>query len=65
MAETDWTDRHVARWREHWVDISFDDEVEAVVTRVGRLQRFLKGTIQTAVAEVGHPGLRVRDPALA
>jgi DNA-binding MarR family transcriptional regulator len=53
VAETDWTDRHVARWREHWVDISFDDEVEAVVTRVGRLHRFLKGTIQTAVAEVG------------
>jgi DNA-binding MarR family transcriptional regulator len=53
VAETDWTDRHVARWREHWVDISFDDEVEAVVTRVGRLQRFLKGTIQTAVTEVG------------
>jgi DNA-binding MarR family transcriptional regulator len=53
MAETDWTDRHVARWRAHWVDIHFDDEVEGIVTRVGRLQRYLKGTIQTAVAEVG------------
>ena len=53
MAEIDWTDRHVARWRAHWVDIHFDDEVEGIVTRVGRLQRYLKGTIQTAVAEVG------------
>ncbi len=53
MAETDWTDRHVARWRSHWVDIHFDDEVEALVTRIGRLQRFLKSTVQTAVAEVG------------
>jgi len=35
------------------VDIHFDDEVEALVTRIGRLQRFLKSTVQTAVAEVG------------
>jgi len=53
MAETDWTDRHVARWRAHWVDIHFDDEVEGIVTRIGRLQRWLKGTVQTAVAEIG------------
>jgi DNA-binding MarR family transcriptional regulator len=53
MAETDWTDRHVARWRAHWVDIRFDDEVEGIVTRINRLNRFLKGTVQTAVAEVG------------
>jgi DNA-binding MarR family transcriptional regulator len=50
---TDWTDRHVERWRSHWVDIHFDDEVEAVVTRISRLQRFLKTTVQTAIAEVG------------
>ncbi len=53
MTETDWTDRHVTRWRSHWVDIHFDDEVEAIVTRVSRLQKFLKGTVQRAVAEVG------------
>ena len=53
VAGTDWTDRHVARWRAHWVDIHFDDGVEGIVTRIGRLQRYLKGTIQTAVAEVG------------
>jgi len=53
MAETDWTDRHVARWRDHWIDVTFDDEVEAIVVRIGRLGRHLKGFTQTAVAEVG------------
>jgi DNA-binding MarR family transcriptional regulator len=53
MAETDWTDRHVARWRDHWIDIPFDDDVEGVVVRIGRLQRYLKGTMQRAVTEVG------------
>ena len=53
MAETDWTDRHVARWRDHWVDVPFDDDVEGVVVRIGRLQRYLKGTMQRAVTEVG------------
>lgn len=53
MAETDWTDRHVARWRDHWVDISFDDQVEAVVVRISKLQRYLKSAMQQAVAEVG------------
>ena len=28
-------DRHVARWRDHWIDIHFDDEVEAMVERIG------------------------------
>ena len=53
MAETDWTDRHVARWRDHWVDVPFDDDVEGVVVRIGRLQRYLKGTKQRAVTETG------------
>ena len=53
MADTDWTDRHVARWRDHWVDVPFDDDVEGVVVRIGRLQRYLKGTMQRAVTEVG------------
>ena len=34
MAE-DWVDRHVARWRDHWIDIHFDDEVEGVMERIG------------------------------
>lgn len=53
MAETDWTDRHVVRWRDHWIDVPFDDEVEGTVVRIGRLGRYLKGTMQQAVAEVG------------
>lgn len=53
VTDTDWTDRHVARWRDHWIDVHFDDEVESIVVRIGRLQRFLKGTVQRAAAEVG------------
>jgi DNA-binding MarR family transcriptional regulator len=53
VSETDWTDRHVARWRDHWIDIRFDDQVEGIVVRIGRLARYLKSTMQTAVAEVG------------
>lgn len=53
MSETDWTDRHVARWRDHWIDVHFDDEVEAAVVRIGRLGRYLKKTLEVAVAEVG------------
>jgi len=53
VTETDWTDRHVARWRDHWIDIRFDDQVEGIVVRIGRLARHLKSTMQTAVAEVG------------
>jgi DNA-binding MarR family transcriptional regulator len=53
MAESDWTDRHVARWRDHWIDVPFDEDVEGVVVRIGRLQRYLKGTMQRAVTEVG------------
>ncbi len=52
-AGTDWTDRHVARWRAHWVDIHFDDDVEGIVTRIGRLGRSLKKMMEIAVAEVG------------
>ena len=53
MTDTDWTDRHVARWRDHWIDVHFDDEVEGIVVRIGRLGRFLKKTMEVAVAEVG------------
>jgi DNA-binding MarR family transcriptional regulator len=53
MRETDWTDRHVARWRDHWIDVHFDDQVEAIVVRIGRLGRSLKKTMEVAVAEVG------------
>lgn len=49
----DWADRHVARWRDHWVDISFDDQVEAIVVRIGRLVDHLRRTTQEALSEVG------------
>ena len=49
----DWADRHVARWRDHWIDVPFDDEVEAIVVRLQRLVRHLKATTQQATVEVG------------
>lgn len=55
MAEEpeDWADRHVARWRDHWIDVDFDDEVEAIVVRIGRLRQYFKLTTQRALDEVG------------
>lgn len=49
----DWADRHVARWREHWVDVAFDDDVEAIIVRIGRIKDYLQRTTAAAVAEVG------------
>ena len=40
--DEDWTDRHVARWRDHWIDVAFDDDVEAIVVRIGRLRHYFK-----------------------
>lgn len=53
MVEDDWADRHVARWRDHWIDVQFDDEVEEVFVRIGRLGRYLRQAKQEAAAEVG------------
>ena len=52
MAE-DWTDRHVARWRDHWLDLKFDDQVEGAMVRIGRIARYLRDDKQRAVAGVG------------
>lgn len=49
----DWTDRHVARWRDHWLELEFDEQVEAAFVRVGRIDRYLRQAKQRAVAEVG------------
>lgn len=49
----DWADRHVARWRDHWIDVGFDDEVEAITVRIGRIVRYFRRTKQEAVAEAG------------
>ena len=53
VAEQDWADRHVARWRDHWIDIDFDDDVESIVVRCGRLVRYWRTTSQQALAELG------------
>jgi DNA-binding MarR family transcriptional regulator len=52
MAE-DWTDRHVARWKDHWLEIGFDERVEAVFSRVHRIGRYLKRAQQVAVTQAG------------
>ena len=54
MEQQDWADRHVERWRDHWVDVSFDDDVEAIVVRMGRLMKYFKSnTTQEVLVEVG------------
>jgi DNA-binding MarR family transcriptional regulator len=49
----DWADRHVARWRDHWIDVDFDDEVEAITVRVARITRYFRRAKQEAAAEAG------------
>jgi DNA-binding MarR family transcriptional regulator len=51
MAE-DYADRHVARWRDHWIDIAFDDAVEAATVRLARIERYFTESTQAAVQEV-------------
>ena len=49
----DAADLHVERWRDHWIDITFDDEVEAMTVRVLNVARYLRGTKQAALVETG------------
>ncbi|KRF18964.1 MarR family transcriptional regulator [Nocardioides sp. Soil797] len=51
----DSTDRHVARWRGHWVleNAPYDDTVEAITTRMGHIMRHLREHKNAAAAEVG------------
>ncbi|WP_327000620.1 MarR family transcriptional regulator [Dactylosporangium sp. NBC_01737] len=49
----DFADLHVARWRDHWIDIPFDDQIEAATVRLSRIARFFRDSSQTASAEVG------------
>jgi DNA-binding MarR family transcriptional regulator len=51
--DEDWADRHVARWRDHWIDVAFEDDVEAIVVRIERLKRYFRLTTQQALVEVG------------
>lgn len=51
MEQDDWADRHVARWRDHWIDVDYDDDIEAAVVRINRLHRYFKRATQLALAE--------------
>jgi DNA-binding MarR family transcriptional regulator len=51
--QEDWADRHVARWRDHWIDIPFEDDVEAIVVRMGRLMEHFRASTRKALVEVG------------
>ena len=52
-ASEDAADRHVARWRDHWIDVDFDDEVEGAVVRMQFLVLHFRKAKQLAVAQVG------------
>jgi DNA-binding MarR family transcriptional regulator len=45
-------DRHVQRWA-GWDALELDEDVEAVVTRIQRINAYLQQTTAAAVAEVG------------
>ena len=49
----DKADLHVERWRDHWIDVSFDDEVEAMTVRVSALQRYFRQAKHAGCAEAG------------
>lgn len=49
----DVADRHVQRWRNHWVDVTFDDEVEAMTVRLHWLVKHLTEYKAEAAARVG------------
>lgn len=53
MEREDWADRHVARWRDHWIDVHFEDDVEAIVVRIGRLTKHFRAVKQQAVQGAG------------
>jgi DNA-binding MarR family transcriptional regulator len=49
----DFADRHVARWRDHWIDLPFDDKIETATVRLARIARYFRECTQAAVTEVG------------
>jgi DNA-binding MarR family transcriptional regulator len=53
MAPSDAADLHVERWRDHWVDVAFDDEVEAMTVRIAHIVRYLREQKHAALAQVG------------
>ncbi len=52
MAE-DFAEQHVARWRDHWIDIEFDEEIELATVRISRIKRHARESTKRAAAEVG------------
>lgn len=54
-APEDGTDRHVARWRGHWVleSAPYDDTVEAISTRIGVISRHLREHKKKAATQAG------------
>jgi DNA-binding MarR family transcriptional regulator len=51
--QEDRADRHVARWRDHWIDIDFDDEIEAITVRIGSISKFFNDARAEAASAVG------------
>ncbi|MGD9959062.1 MarR family winged helix-turn-helix transcriptional regulator [Nocardioides sp.] len=49
----DAADLHVERWRDSFIDLTFDDEVEAMTVRVGQVVRHLRAATRLALAETG------------
>lgn len=51
----DSADRHVARWRGHWVleSAPYDDTVEAITTRMGSIMRHLREHKKVAATQAG------------
>lgn len=52
MAE-DWTDRHIARWHNHWIGVEFDESVEGITVRINRLWRHLDRTTRQTLDQAG------------
>jgi DNA-binding MarR family transcriptional regulator len=70
----DFADRHVERWRDHWIDIPFEDDVEMMTVRVASLSKAFHRATERAVQQVDLQGveyqtlhqLMIRDtPGLA
>ncbi|GAB6898474.1 MarR family winged helix-turn-helix transcriptional regulator [Kineosporia succinea] len=49
----DYAERHVARWRDHWIDVDFDDAVETATVRLSRIRRYHREALKVAAAQVG------------
>ena len=49
----DGADLHVERWQNHWIDIPFDDEIEAAMVRIVRIHGFFHTARRRAVEQVG------------